>query len=111
MKWYNQTGQLNVFQILLQYGNTKFKSNQGGIMTKMTAEQYEAELKRQQQDPRHNQWGYHGSPKEQIARIKGMSEKEMFEKAYERGNPQYWLNRTRPKKKKAYKLTKKELGE
>ena len=28
-----------------------------------------------------------------------MSEKEMFEKAYERGNPQYWLNRTKPKKK------------
>jgi|TARA_E500000318_G_scaffold27212_1_gene27194 hypothetical protein len=40
---------------------------------------------------------------------KGMSEKEMFLKAYERGNPQFWLNRTRPKKKKEYKLTKKDL--
>ena len=39
---------------------------------------------------------------------KGMSEKEMFLKAYERGNPQFWLNRTRPKKKKEYKLTKKD---
>tara|TARA_X000000950_G_C13693198_1_gene568986 strand:+ start:505 stop:891 length:387 start_codon:yes stop_codon:yes gene_type:complete len=45
-------------------------------MTKMTDEQYEAELKRQQQDPRHNQWGYHGSPKEQIARMKGIPTKE-----------------------------------
>ena len=27
-------------------------------------------------------------------------EKEMFLKAYERGNPQFWLDRTRPKKKK-----------
>ena len=42
---------------------------------------------------------------------KGMTEKEMFEKAYERGNPQYWLNRTRPKKKKEYKLTKKDWME
>tara|TARA_X000001382_G_C3058498_1_gene143519 strand:+ start:90 stop:215 length:126 start_codon:yes stop_codon:yes gene_type:complete len=32
-----------------------------------------------------------------------MSEKEMFEKAYERGNPQFWLNRTKPKKKKKVK--------
>jgi len=39
---------------------------------------------------------------------KAMSEKEMFLKAYERGNPQFWLNRTRPKKKKEYKLTKKD---
>tara|TARA_E500000178_G_scaffold289017_1_gene291926 strand:+ start:75 stop:215 length:141 start_codon:yes stop_codon:yes gene_type:complete len=38
---------------------------------------------------------------------KGISEKEMFLKAYERGNPQFWLNRTRPKKQKEYKLTKK----
>ena len=37
-----------------------------------------------------------------------MSEKEMFLKAYERGNPQFWLNRTRPKKNKEYKLTKKD---
>ena len=34
---------------------------------------------------------------------KEMSEKEMFEKAYERGNPQFWLNRTKPKKKKKVK--------
>jgi len=39
---------------------------------------------------------------------KAMSEKEMFLKAYERGNPQFWLNRTRSKKKKEYKLTKKD---
>ena len=39
---------------------------------------------------------------------KEMSEKEMFEKAYERGNPQFWLNRTKPKMKKEYKLTKKD---
>ena len=40
---------------------------------------------------------------------KGMSEKEMFLKAYERGNPQFWLNRTRPKKKKDSTLTTKDL--
>ena len=39
---------------------------------------------------------------------KAMSEKEMFLKAYERGNPQFWLNRTRPKKAKEYKLNKKD---
>lgn len=38
-------------------------------MTKMTQEEYDAELKKQQQDPRHNQWGYFGSPKEQLDRI------------------------------------------
>mgnify|MGYP001264416069 CR=1 FL=1 len=37
---------------------------------------------------------------------KAMSEKEMFLKAYERGNPQFWLNRTRPKKKKDKPLDK-----
>tara|TARA_B110000971_G_scaffold12476_1_gene11661 strand:- start:681 stop:911 length:231 start_codon:yes stop_codon:yes gene_type:complete len=26
--------------------------------------------------------------------------KKMFEKAYERGNPQFWLNRTTPRMKK-----------
>ena len=45
-------------------------------MTKMTQEEYDAELKKQQQDPRHNQWGYFGSPKEQIARMKGIPTKE-----------------------------------
>lgn len=29
---------------------------------------------------------------------KEMSEKEMFLKAYERGNPKFWLNRTKPRK-------------
>tara|TARA_X000000950_G_scaffold252119_1_gene313998 strand:- start:23680 stop:23847 length:168 start_codon:yes stop_codon:yes gene_type:complete len=37
----------------------------------------------------------------------GMSEEEMFLKAYERGNPQFWLNRTKPKKKKEKKKKKK----
>ena len=34
---------------------------------------------------------------------KEMSEKEMFLKAYERGNPEFWLNRTRPRNKKKVK--------
>ena len=37
---------------------------------------------------------------------KAMSEKEMFLKAYERGNPQFWLDRTRPSKSERKEVIK-----
>tara|TARA_B100000927_G_scaffold127305_1_gene102678 strand:- start:124 stop:498 length:375 start_codon:yes stop_codon:yes gene_type:complete len=46
---------------------------------------YEQELKRQQQDPRHNQWGYFGDPKERIARMKGIPTKEGLLKMLQEG--------------------------
>tara|TARA_B100000212_G_scaffold31542_1_gene20621 strand:- start:2325 stop:2699 length:375 start_codon:yes stop_codon:yes gene_type:complete len=46
---------------------------------------YEQELKRQQQDPRHNQWGYFGDPQERIARMKGIPTKEGLLKMLQEG--------------------------
>lgn len=46
---------------------------------------YEQELKRQQQDPRHNQWGYFGDPQERIARMKGIPTKEGLLKLLQEG--------------------------
>tara|TARA_B100001113_G_scaffold317511_1_gene284975 strand:- start:465 stop:830 length:366 start_codon:yes stop_codon:yes gene_type:complete len=45
----------------------------------------EQELKRQQQDPSHNQWGYFGDPKEQIAKMKGIPTKEGLLKMLQEG--------------------------
>jgi len=53
-------------------------------------------------------FGTSGKQVQMKRKQKKMSEREMFLKAYERGNPQFWLNRTRPKKAKEYKLTKKD---
>ena len=46
---------------------------------------YEQELKRQQQDPRHNQWGAFGDPQERIARMKGIPTKEGLLKMLQEG--------------------------
>ena len=47
-------------------------------------------------------FGTSGKQVQMKRKQKKMSEREMFLKAYERGNAQFWLNRTRPKKKKHY---------